>query len=61
MAPLVRVAANLRAVLAAHVAFQLMDWRGLPTAHNVELNGLVGVTAKAPDFEIAVSRIECVA
>ena len=35
MAALVRITPNLRAVLAAHVALQLMDRRCLRSAHDV--------------------------
>jgi len=61
MASLVRIAANLRAVLAAHVALQLVDRCRLRSAHDVEGNGLVRVAAEAADFEIAVSGIERIA
>ena len=61
MASLERIAANLRAVVAPHVAFQFMDRRCLRSPHDVERNGLTRVTAKALQFQIAVSRIECVA
>jgi len=58
MAALVRIATNLRAVLASHVPFQLMDRRCLRSPHDVEGNGLVGVAAQAFHFEIAVPGIE---
>src|SRR5262245_17322288 len=58
MASLVRIPAHLRAVAAAHVAFELMDRRRLRSAHDVERNGLVGVAAEAPDLQIAVTGIE---
>jgi len=61
MAALVRIAANLRTVPAPHVALQFMDRRGLRSPHDVEGDNLMGVAAEAADFEIAVSRIECVA
>jgi hypothetical protein len=38
-----------------------MDWRLLRSPYDVERNGLVRVAAKAPNFEIAVSSIECIA
>ena len=47
MAALERIAANLRTVLAAHVAFQFMDRRCLRSPHDVEGNGLMRVAAKA--------------
>jgi hypothetical protein len=58
MAAFVRIAAHLRAVLAAHVAFQFVDRRGLRSPHGVEGDGLMRVTAKAAHFEIDVSGIE---
>jgi hypothetical protein len=61
MAALVRIAANFQAVLAPHVAFQLMDRRRLRSPHDVERNGLIGVATEATNFEIAVSGIERVA
>ena len=54
MAALVRIAAHFRAVLAPHVAFQLMDWRRLGPPHDVEGDGLMGIAAEAADFEIGV-------
>jgi hypothetical protein len=47
--------------LAAHVALQFVNWRCLWPAHDVERDGLVRVTAKAPDLKIEVARIERVA
>lgn len=41
-----------RAILEAHVALQFMDRRRLRTTHYVEGDGLMGVAAKAFDFEI---------
>ena len=61
MAALVRIAPNLRAVLAAHVALQFMDRRRLRSAHDVERDGLVRVAAKAFHFEIAVPGVDRVA
>jgi hypothetical protein len=61
MAALVRIAANLRAVLAAHVALHFVDRRRLRTAHNVERNGLVRVAAKAPDFATSRTLLDAVA
>ena len=61
MAAFVRIAADLRAVLAPHVAFQFMDRRCLRSPHDVQGDGLMRVAAKAADFEIAKSGIERVA
>ena len=58
MAPLVRIAAHLRAILASHIALQLMDRRCLRAAHNVEGNGLMGVATEAADLKIEVTRVE---
>jgi hypothetical protein len=58
MAPLVRIAGHLRAVLAAHVALELMDRRRLRTPHDVQGDRLVGIAAEAPDFKIKVARVE---
>jgi hypothetical protein len=61
MAALVRIAAHLRAILAAHVTFQFVDGGGLRSPHNVERHGLVRVATEASDFEIAVTSIEGIA
>jgi hypothetical protein len=41
VAPLVRVAANLGAILATHIALEFVDGRGFGTADDVEGDGLV--------------------
>jgi hypothetical protein len=61
MAALVGIAANLRAIAAAHVAFQFMDRRCLRAPHDVRGDGLVRVAAKTTDFEVAVPGIEGIA
>jgi hypothetical protein len=61
MAPLERISPDLRAILAAHVAFNLVDGRHLRSPHDCQRHGLMSVTAKAPDFEVAISGIEGVA
>src|SRR4029077_10041846 len=60
MAALVRIAAHLGAVFAAHVAFQFMNRRGLWSPHDVQRHGLVGVAAKAADFEISEASVESI-
>jgi hypothetical protein len=61
MAPLERISSDLRAVLASHVAFELMDGRRLRPPHDLQRHGLMSVTAEAPDFEVAVPGIDGVA
>ena len=61
MAPLVRIAGHLRAVLAAHVALKLMDRRRLRAPNDVQGDRLVGIAAEAPDFKIKVAHVERVA
>src|SRR6476660_5970747 len=61
MAPLVGIATNLRAILAAHVAFRFMDRRRLRSPHDVERDGLMCVAAKAFNFQIAEPRVDGVA
>ena len=61
MATLVSIAAHLGAVLAAHVAFQFVDRRGLGSAHNVQGDGLMRIAAEAPDFETEKTRVEGIA
>ena len=58
VAALVRIATNLRAVLAPHVAFESMDRRCLRSPHDVEGNGLMRVTAKTFHFEIAEPGVD---
>src|SRR5262245_37155807 len=58
MAPLVRIATHLRAVLAPHVALQFMDWRRLRSPHDIERDGLMRVAAEASDFEVAVPGVD---
>jgi hypothetical protein len=55
MAALVWIAANLRAVLAAYVALQFMDGCRLGPTHDVQRDRLMGVAAKAFDFEIKIT------
>jgi hypothetical protein len=61
MAPLVRVATDLRALAAAHVAFQFMDRRCLRSPHDVEGHGLMRVAAKVFHFEISKPGVDRVA
>jgi hypothetical protein len=61
MAPLERIAPNLRAVLAAHVTFQLVNRRRLRPADDIQSHSLMRVAAKAADLEIEVSGIESIA
>jgi hypothetical protein len=46
MAALVRIAPDLRAVVAPHVPFQLMNRRGLRPADDVERDGLMRVVPR---------------
>jgi hypothetical protein len=57
MAPLVRIAAHLRTILAAHVPLKLVDRCYLRPANHIERNGLVCVATEAPHFEIEVRRV----
>jgi hypothetical protein len=58
MAALVGITPDLRAIFAAHVAFQLVDWRGLGTPDDVKRHSLMRVAAKAFDFEIEIASVE---
>ena len=60
MAPLVRIAAQLGAILAAHVALQLVDRRCLRAPHDIEPNGLMRVAAQAADLKVEIASIRCV-
>lgn len=61
MAALVRIAPYLRAVLAAHVALQLMDRRRLRTPNYVQRHRLMRVAAKAFDFDIDIACVKRIA
>src|SRR3954468_12905844 len=61
MAALVGIAAQLRAVLAAHVALQLVNRRRLRTPDDIQRHGLVGIAAETPHFQIEVSGAQRVA
>jgi hypothetical protein len=61
MAALVRIAANFQAVLAPHVAFQLMDWRGLRSAHDVQRHRLTRCRASISLQDREVAGIEGIA
>jgi hypothetical protein len=55
---LVRIAPDLRAVLAAHVPLQFVDRRRLRSTDNVERDRRMGVAAEAPDLKVAVTGVE---
>jgi hypothetical protein len=61
MAALKGIPSDLRAILAAHVALELVDRRRLQSTHNVESHGLMRVAAQAADLEIAIPRVQRVA
>jgi hypothetical protein len=61
MTALVGVAADLRAVFAAHVPFQLVDRCGFRPADDIQRHGLVGVATEASDFKVEISRVESIA
>ena len=61
MAALVQIAANFRAIFAAHVAFQLMDRRRLRPPHDIERDRLMRIEAEALHFEIEVTGVERIA
>lgn len=61
MAALVGISTDLRTVPAAHIAFQLVNRRCFRPADDVQRHGLMGVAAKAFDFEIGEAGVEVVA
>lgn len=61
MAALVRIVPDFGALAATHVAFEFVNRRCLRSPHDVEGNGLMRISAKATDFEIAIPGIECIA
>jgi len=58
MAALVGIASNLRAVLAAHVPLQFVDWRCLWPADDVQRYCLVGIAAEAADLKVEISGVQ---
>jgi hypothetical protein len=58
MAALVRIAANLRAILAAHVALQFVDGRRLRPANGIERDGLMRVATEAADLKVNIPRVD---
>lgn len=56
MAPLERIAAHLRTVLAAHVPLKLVDRCRLRPPHDIEGDRLMGVATETAHFEIKVIR-----
>jgi hypothetical protein len=61
MAALVRIAANLGAILAPHISIQFVDWSSLRPTNDIQRHRLVRVATKAFDFEIEITSIERVA
>ena len=59
--PLERISTNLRTVLSAHVALQLVDRRCLRSPDDIERNGLMGVAAETADPKVAVPGIQGIA
>src|SRR5262245_21884033 len=58
MTSLIRITPQLRAILAPHVALQLMNRRCLRSPHDVQGDSLIGVATETSDFKIDVTRIE---
>jgi hypothetical protein len=61
MAPLERIAPNLRAVLAPHVPLQFVDGHRLRPAHDVQRHSLMRIAAEAADLKIEISCVQSVA
>ena len=61
MAALVGIAADPRAVLAAHVTLQFVDGRCLRPANDVQRYGLMGIAAEAADLKVEISCVQSVA
>ena len=58
MTALVGVATDLRAILASHVALQLMDSCRFGPTHDIQRDRLVRIATKAFDFEIETADSE---
>src|SRR4051812_17417551 len=61
MTALIGIASNLRAVLTAHIPFQLVDRCRFRPSNHIQRDGLVSVATEAGDFKIAVTGIEGIA
>ena len=61
MTTFIGIAPNLRAILAPHVAFELVDGSGLRPANDVQRHRLVRVAAEAANLKIKVSGIQRIA
>ena len=58
MTSLIGITADLRAVLAAHVALELVDRRRLRPTDDVQGDGLMRVAAETAHLEVAVAGVE---
>jgi hypothetical protein len=58
MATFIRIAPNLRAILAAQLALKLVDRRVFRPTDEVERDGLIDIAAEASNLEIAKARVE---
>jgi hypothetical protein len=54
---LVPIAADLRTVLASHMALELVDRSGLRSTHGRQINGGMQIASGASDFEIAEAGV----
>jgi hypothetical protein len=61
MAPLERIAPNLRAVFASHIALQFVDGRRLRPAHDVQGHCLMCLAPQAADLKMEIASVQCVA
>jgi hypothetical protein len=61
MAPLERIAPNLRAALAPHVPLRFVDGRRRRPAHDVQRHRLESVAAEAADLKVEISGVQSVA
>ncbi len=58
MTTLVGVTTDLRALFAAHIPLEFVNWRRLRPADDRERYRLMGVAAKAAHFQIGIAPIE---
>jgi hypothetical protein len=61
MAALIGIAPNLRTILAAHVALQIVDGGSLRSTDNIQHYRLVRVAAEATDLQVEIPRVQGVA
>lgn len=61
MAPFIRIAADLRAILATQATLQLVDRRVLRSPDDIECDGLVSDADEAANLKVSVTGVKRIA